>query len=697
VKLTLKDFQDEAVEKLIRFAGRARAEALEGDTQALVLAAPTGSGKTVIATRWMERLVDGDETHAPDPKATFLWITDQPELNEQTRRKMLHGSTVFGPDDLLTIDSGFDSEMFEAGKVYFLNTQKLAKTAGLVKRGDKRTNLIWETITNTEADRPGSFWIVIDEAHKGMSENRSQRDEAKTTIQKFIKGSDGELPAMPLIFGVSATPERFNKLIEGTPRVPRPVIVSPEDVRSSGLLKDAITLYHPAESQPSDLTLLRDAAERLKAYDEEWAGYSEREQAPDVKPILVVQVEDAAANSDKASKTDIAEAITLIEDVLGPLDKYAVAHSFERHLPEPVSDDRTVRYVAPSDIQDDPDLRVVFFKRSLTTGWDCPRAEVMMSYRRAVDQTLIAQLVGRMVRTPLARAVSGSDFLNSVCLYLPYYDGEALDATIEYLTDPDPDIGFPTRVQRGESLVVLPRNKDLDEVFDAAAKLKTYRVEKVKKQSNVRRLLRLGRLLAWDKIDADAAGRYANALVGELDAYREKVADDEEFMERLKQAALITMRGVTVGYGETTPTSVETTELTALVQNVDGAFAQAGRKLGGGLHLAYLRSRAGQDDAPAPSAIRSRRRLASWSPPISRPSRRRLAACPTRSASATASCAGRPPSRSLSPGSYSRQSRSPRTATSTSATSTHATTGSSPPSSTSGSARCSRPSCRTRT
>ena len=45
----------------------------------------------------------------------------------------------------------------------------------------------------------------------------------------------------------------------------------------------------------------------------------------------------------------------------------------------------------------------MFFKMALSTGWDCPRAEVMMSFRRAEDHTYIAQLLGRMVRTPLAR------------------------------------------------------------------------------------------------------------------------------------------------------------------------------------------------------------------------------------------------------------------------------------------------------
>ena len=48
-----------------------------GTPQTLVLSAPTGSGKTVIATTWMERLFEGDELRAADPNATFLWLTDQ--------------------------------------------------------------------------------------------------------------------------------------------------------------------------------------------------------------------------------------------------------------------------------------------------------------------------------------------------------------------------------------------------------------------------------------------------------------------------------------------------------------------------------------------------------------------------------------------------------------------------------------------
>ena len=130
----------------------------------------------------------------------------------------------------------------------------------------------------------------------------------------------------------------------------------------------------------------------------------------------------------------------------------------------------------------------------------------MMSFRNAVDDTLIAQLVGRMVRTPLARSVSASEFLNSVCLYLPYYDEEALDSVIENLTDPDPDVGFPTRVQRGEKLVTLNRSTA------AAAGVRRRRAarhlqgrEGLQAEQHPPRCCVSARLLAWDKLEPDAA------------------------------------------------------------------------------------------------------------------------------------------------------------------------------------------------
>jgi len=595
VRLILKDFQEDAVSHLISLAVRARSDVGQ-EPQTLTLAAPTGSGKTVIATRWMELLVEGNADHPPDDNATFLWITDQPELNEQTYRRIKAHSTTFTNDELRIVDASFDRDTFEPGTVTFLNIQKLGREKQWVTTGDHRRFTLWHTVNRTAAARPGSFWVVIDEAHRGMAEDKTERTQARTIVQKFIKGSEGEVAVVPLVLGISATPERFATLVAGTPRTSRaPVTINPDDVRDSGLLKDAITLYHPEEQQPSDLTLLRDAAALLLRYEKEWKEYSVEEKAPLVRPVLVVQVEDATKV--QVSKSDISGAVAVIEDALGPLADPQLAHAFQEGAALTFGE-RVIRYIAPADIQDDTDLRVVLFKRTLTTGWDCPRAEVMMSFRRAIDKTLIAQLVGRMVRTPLARAVSASDFLNSVSLYLPYYDEKALEGVIEHLTEPDPEVGFPTRVQRGENLITLKRNSRVKAAFAAAETLPTIKVDKLSKQSYTRRLLRLGRLLAWDKLDTSAPKRFTTELVDVLLAERSKVASTKDFKRRVADAGTIDVRVVTVGYGESETRDEQRSQLAAVAANVDHAFAECGRKLGGGLHAAYLTAQADASGAP---------------------------------------------------------------------------------------------------
>src|SRR5205823_4382105 len=133
----------------------------------------------------IEVILTGDEFGPPDPEATFLWLTDQPELNEQTRRKMVETSSVLTPDRLVVIDADFDEAVFRPGVVHFLNIQKLGKEKGLVTRGD-RNFTIWETVANTVVNKPGRFFLIIDEAHRGMTQNAKQQNEAATIIQKFI-------------------------------------------------------------------------------------------------------------------------------------------------------------------------------------------------------------------------------------------------------------------------------------------------------------------------------------------------------------------------------------------------------------------------------------------------------------------------------------------------------------------------------
>lgn len=597
MKLQLKDFQELAVEELAVRAEQARAEAAQGVGQALVFSAPTGSGKTVMAAACMEQIVRGDENRQGDPDATFLWVTDQPELNEQTRRKFLDASDLFDESSLVTIDAdSFDQPRFDPGIVYFLNTQKLARSSNLTRSGDGRSYTIWDTIATTAVERPASFWVIIDEAHRGTRDNGAANGrDRRPIIQRFVRGSD-EIPPVPLVVGISATPQRFNELLAGTARTQRPVTVEAEDVRASGLLKDTIVLYHPDESQPSDLTLLSAAAHQQRRFAKEWRAYAAANKQATVHPVLVIQVEDGRGKA--LTRTDLGAALETVEKVLGPLGPQEVCHAFQEQGTVLVGNhSRALEYVAPSDIEGKAQLRVVFFKLSLTTGWDCPRAEVMMSFRTARDETSIAQLVGRMVRTPLAERVGGSDLLNSVSLYLPYYDENALESVIQRLSEPDPDQGLPgIDVKSGRQIVELAVAPGLRNAFDAAQGLPVYRVERTSKLGAVRRLMKLALQLGIHNLDKAAYQDLLDAMVSALEAERAARSSDDAFQHQVEEAAKIDVRAVTIAVGSAVIESTTTSKLTAEERNIENAYQEAVRKLGDGeIAAGYLRLRAADE------------------------------------------------------------------------------------------------------
>jgi type III restriction enzyme len=601
MKITLKEFQDDAVGKLVRHLRGAARDSRAGDNQAVALSSPTGSGKTVMLTSAVERLLRGDDEHAPIEDATFLWITDQPELNVQTRKKMLATSSVLNTESLLILDATFDEEMLRPGTVHFLNIQKLGKDKGLVGQTDKRSYSIWEIIRNTIDGRPGKFFVIVDEAHRGMTEGKEQA-EAATIIQKFIKGAPGEIAPVPVVVGISATPERFTRLIVGTGRMTRPVDVPVEDVRASGLIKETIILHHPKKVQPTDMTMLREAAKSLKEFTANWSAYCAAQEDLEVMPLLVVQVEDAPGK-DQISETDLAQAMNTLRDVLGMMPNDAFAHSFQQQTALTI-EGQQLRYLAPSDIQSDQDVRVIFFKTSLNTGWDCPRAEVMMSFRAASDSTYIAQLVGRMVRTPLARRIVDNEVLNTVALYLPNYDAKGLQKVIAKLTKPDDDGIPPVDVEDAENIVELNSVPNSDKYFKALEDLPSYIVPRKRKSSQVRRLMKLARLLTNDEIDDNALATAKKILLGVIDAEYEKVKNSERFKRIVEERGQIEIDAVNWDVGTENVQQGETVKVDIASENIEDLFEASGRKLNEGLHKVWWRERVASD-----STVRERAKL----------------------------------------------------------------------------------------
>ena len=449
MKVELFPFQKTALARLRQSVATALGNYRSTYTpQVVSYTAPTGAGKTIVMSALIEAVYYGDELYPEQNEAIFIWLSDSPQLNEQSRLKIdLKADKIRLNQCVVISDDSFDMEELEDGNIYFLNTQKLSKSSNLTKHSDGRQYTIWETLANTVRNKADRLYFIIDEAHRGA---QSARDLTKNTtiMQKFLKGSPADrLPPMPVVIGMTATPQRFNRLAEGIQSTTHYVKTTADEVRASGLLKDRIIITYP-EHSGNDMAVLQAATDEWRQKWDHWYQYCYEQHYGQVNPILVIQVQNGSGHL--ISATDLDECLRIMEERLG--DRFLegqVVHAFGEGTPTLQIGGLDVPYCEPSRIADDKRIKVVFFKETLSTGWDCPRAEVMMSFRRAVDYTYIAQLLGRMVRTPTQQHINVDETLNDVHLYLPQFNEATVYDVVKALQDEEGAI-IPTDIEAEE-------------------------------------------------------------------------------------------------------------------------------------------------------------------------------------------------------------------------------------------------------
>lgn len=451
MRVNLFSFQEKAtIELREKIAKALLSYRIWDETQVISLQAPTGSGKTIIAAALIERIYQGmtepsGRVYERQPDAIFVWLSDSPELNNQSKEKieLTTDKLRFGQCEIISEDS-FDMEMLEDGHIYFLNTQKLSKKARLTHHADGRQFTIWETLDNTIQEKSDRLYFIIDEAHRGTKKSKSAQGMDTTIMQRFIKGyeyiEDGrkfKMHSMPVVLGISATAERFHTLVKNIAKVVlEPCTITAAEVRESGLLKDKICVIYPEDlTRENDYALLDAAVEDWIHKCKYWKSYTEKYKYNPVDPVFVIQV--SPGSNGAKSNTDLSNVFERIEKrtrdaKMRPFQAGEVVHCFGDETAVELCGLK-IPHVNASDIANDHKIKIVFFKEALSTGWDCPRAETMMSFAVRNDPTYIAQLLGRMVRTPLQRRIIENASLNDVKLFLPHYNKDAVKNVIDEL------------------------------------------------------------------------------------------------------------------------------------------------------------------------------------------------------------------------------------------------------------------------
>ena len=352
--MTLKRFQSNAVKLLL--------ESMDEPRRDIILKSPTGSGKTIILTHFM------DEYTKSRGKTVFVWLTPgKGNLEEQSKRKMdayIRNAQTKLLDDVI-------KRGFAENDACFINWEKLTKKDNSAfKEGD--CGSFPERIDQAINDGL-TFKIIIDESHANFTE----KSDAVVRLFKTDK-----------IIRCSATPlvDKRAKLIE----------IAEEDVIAEGLIKKLLVINdnfpQVIETENHTEYLLEKALAKQRRLRRAFI-----ERGANVNPLIVVQIpNDSDALLETMERFFERNGISYDTGTLAVWlsEKHINLENIDKINAEPIA---------------------VIIKQAIATGWDCPRAHILVK-RENMEETFEVQTIGRIRRMPEAKHYN-DDLLDSCYIY----------------------------------------------------------------------------------------------------------------------------------------------------------------------------------------------------------------------------------------------------------------------------------------
>lgn len=365
---TLKNYQRDAVDELkgyieLGFRSKNRKE--------VVFKAPTGSGKTFMAASLFEELA-GEHS---DINFCILWACPgKGELHKQSHDAV---KTYLGGNPVCSLleEDFFGSRKFIKNKeIVFINWEKLIQKdkgtgawANNLMKDQEGMNFI-DVIDQTKKNGT-KVVLVVDESHIGSS--------AKARIQEFIN----TIIIPSILLEMSATP--LNDHID--------VEVNPEDVIKEGMIKEDVIVNEgikkedkSLEEKDSELLILEKGFAKREEIVKKYA-----ELNINVNPLVLIQIPNV--DEGEAKKLVIKDFLREkgITEANGKLKLWC-----DNHDP---FDKKEIR--KNNDITE-----YLIFKTAVATGWDCPRAHILVKFREGKSETFETQTIGRILRTAEAKS-----------------------------------------------------------------------------------------------------------------------------------------------------------------------------------------------------------------------------------------------------------------------------------------------------
>ncbi len=443
--LALKPFQEIAISQIKdQFLNLWK---LPNQNIPFVFKSPTGSGKTIMLAQFLRDIVSDPRFEGND--VAFVWFSFSEDSYEQSKKKLF--DYYGGASELVLIDlNDLAREKLHQNDVFFINWQKIkgkSKDSRKLRRENEQ-GLTFDNFINETHEAGRQIVVIIDEEHIG-----SDTELALEVVDGLIK------PKITL--RVSATP----KYIPTRAETAGYVEVKRGDVVEAGLIKEKIVFQTEEDLEQKAVKKLDQDEMLLElAYNKRMElVVLYKELGAEVNPLVLIQL----PNDDQATKeTSDANKQTIVLEYLKrkgvKSDETAVWLSKEKENLDDLE-------------KSNSPVSFLLFKQAAATGWDCPRACVLVMFREIKNPTFAIQTVGRILRMPFGIHFARPE-LNLGYLYTNYTRNEVLAEYAKSKTENRPAINGSYRKKSVEPLalesVFMTRAdyNDLGDTFQATFK-----------------------------------------------------------------------------------------------------------------------------------------------------------------------------------------------------------------------------------
>jgi len=361
--IQLREYQEKAVNGLLEDTYQLLKQ--PGTRKRMVLRAPTGAGKTVTMSAFLNLLA----TELPDKldihkrKVAFIWFAPN-QLHLQSYNSLKDYFKELRTIKPIQFEDVTDN-CLKPNEVLFLNWQSVNKKGNLyIKENEQEKDLkkfIYQAMLNDT-----EIICILDEAHYHADGKKAQ---------ELLRDLNSKIE-----IDVSATPTYKS---EYGYTIKRQDVIDAEMIKKNVVLNSALD-HHKQNDRSLNQILLEEA---LKKREEIAEAY--RQQGVNINPLLLIQLPNDSKTENVLDNKIIDEVETFL--------KYKGITTQNNKLAVWLSNTKTNLEGLE---EKDSFTEVLLFKQAIALGWDCPRAAVLLIFREIHQETFGIQTVGRILRMP---------------------------------------------------------------------------------------------------------------------------------------------------------------------------------------------------------------------------------------------------------------------------------------------------------